>query len=211
MKSPGLKTHDISSLLEFLSSFHPLIPGIEQYFQKHTVPCFARRKKLLLKAGSVCSTMYFIKKGVLRGFIKEGRKDITTWITIEGHAVTSIAGLDVQAPSQDNIEAIEDCELLAMSYKALEGLYNRFPESNIVIRKILLRYYHDAEERAFISRLTHAEAKYEYFLKTMEHLSNRVPLKYIASFLGITEETLSRVRKKLANTTGGSAKKRLHG
>ena len=68
------------------------------------------------------------------------------------------------------------------------------------IRKLLQQYYKDAEGRAFVARLTNAENKYKYFLKRYRHLANRVPLKYIASFLGITLETLSRTRKKMSNS-----------
>jgi len=81
----------------------------------------------------------------------------------------------------------------------LENLYLQFPEFNIVTRKLLERYYQDAEGRAFIARLTNAENKYTQFLAKYGHLSNRIPLKYIASFLGMTLETLSRVRKRLSS------------
>jgi CRP-like cAMP-binding protein len=66
-------------------------------------------------------------------------------------------------------------------------------------RKIFQRYYADAEKRAFIARLTKAENKYRYFLLRHRDLANRIPLKYIASYLGVTLETLSRIRKKFSS------------
>jgi CRP-like cAMP-binding protein len=152
----------------------------------------------LLKAGEICEHIYFIKKGAVRGFIKEGKKDITTWITVENEVVSSISALDVRAPALENMQAIESCELLALTYADLQDLYIRFPEFNIVARKVLQKYYQDAEGRAFIVRLSNAENKYRLFIARYGHLANRIPLKYIASFLGITLETLSRVRKKLS-------------
>lgn len=193
---------DIQTLLYILNTFHPVTnPEVEVFFQKCLIKVFFRKGKLLLKAGEVCDYVYFIKKGAVRGFIREGGKDITTWITADGEMVTSISGLDSREPAIDNMQAIESSELLAINYADLQKLYELFPEFNILIRKLLQKYYRDAEGRAFIARLTSAETKYKHFLLTHSHLANRVPLKYIASFLGITLETLSRVRKRLSQSS----------
>ena len=189
---------DISSVIETLNYFYPLSEGIKDYFRKHTYSCSFRKGKLLLKAGEVCEHIYFIKKGAVRGFIKDGTKDITTWITAENEVVSSISSLDIREPAQENMQAIENCEMLALTYADFQDLYVKFPEFNIVARKLLQKYYQDAERRAFIARVTKAEKKYRLFLTRYGHLANRIPLKYIASFLGITLETLSRVRKKLS-------------
>ena len=189
---------DISSVISTLDYFYPLSEGMKDYFKKHSYACSFRKGKLLLKAGEICEHIYFIKKGAVRGFIKEGKKDITTWITAENEVVSSISALDVREPAFENMQAIENCELLALTYADFQELYIRFPEFNIVARKVLQKYYQDAEGRAFIVRLTNAENKYQLFISRYGHLANRIPLKYIASFLGITLETLSRVRKKLS-------------
>ena len=189
---------DVSSVIATLDYFHPLSEGVKAYFRKHSLSCSFRKGKLLLKSGQLCNHIYFIKKGAVRGFIKEGTKDITTWITVEGEVVSSISSLDKREPVLENMQAIEDCELLALTWVDYQNLFTRFPEFNIVARKILQKYYQDAEGRAFIARLTKAENKYRLFLTRYGHLANRIPLKYIASFLGITLETLSRVRKRLA-------------
>ena len=192
------KAPDISSVIAVLDYFYPLSEGVKDYFAKHSYSCSFRKGKLLLKAGEICEHIYFIKKGAVRGFIKEGKKDITTWITAENEVVSSISALDVRAPALENMQAIENCELLALTYEDFQNLYIKFPEFNIVARKVLQKYYQDAEGRAFIARLTKAENKYRLFIKRYGHLANRIPLKYIASFLGMTIETLSRVRKKIS-------------
>ena len=189
---------DVSLVIITLEYFHPLSAGIKDYFKKHSFTCFFRKGKLLLKTGQVCEEIYFIKKGAVRGFIKEGTKDITTWISVEGEVVSSISSLDKKEPAMENMQAIENCELLALTMEDFEDLYIKHPEFNIVARKLLQKYYQDAEGRAFIARITNAENKYRLFLTSYGHLANRIPLKYIASFLGITLETLSRVRKKLS-------------
>ena len=189
---------DISSVIASLEYFHPLNEGVKNYFKNHSFSCSFRKGKLLLRSGQLCEHIYFIKQGAVRGFIKEGTKDITTWITVEGEVVSSISSLDKSEPAMENMQAIENCELIAMTWIDYQNLFARFPEFNMVARKLLQKYYQDAEGRAFIARLTKAENKYRLFLTRYGHLANRIPLKYIASFLGITLETLSRVRKRLA-------------
>jgi len=189
---------DVSSVATILNYFHPVSEDIVRFLKEHAYSVFFNKGELLLEAGQVCEHVYFIKKGVVRGFIKEGKKDITTWITAEGEMVSSILNFEVKGSSMENMQAIEDCETLALTLDDLEKLYEQFPEFNIVSRKLLQQYYSDAEGRAFIARLTNAETKYQQFLTRYSYLANRVPLTYIASFLGITLETLSRVRRKLS-------------
>jgi CRP-like cAMP-binding protein len=189
----------IASLLTALNQLYPLSPEAQQYLRDHITPCTVAKRKLLLKEGMTCEHIYFIVKGALRGFTREGAKDITTWITTENELVSSILSLDEQVKAIENIQALEKCELLSLTLAELETMYERFPECNILARKILQRYYADAEQRAFIARLTKAENKYRHFLTRHQTLSNRIPLKYIASYLGVTLETLSRIRKRFSS------------
>jgi CRP-like cAMP-binding protein len=188
-----------ASLLTVLNRLYPLSPEAQQYLRDHVTLCTVAKRKLLLKEGMTCEHIYFIVKGALRGFTREGAKDITTWITIENELVSSILSLDEQVKAIENIQALEKCELLSLTLAELETMYERFPECNILARKILQRYYADAEQRAFIARLTKAENKYRHFLMRHQTLSNRIPLKYIASYLGVTLETLSRIRKRFSS------------
>jgi CRP-like cAMP-binding protein len=189
----------IGSLLSVLKQLYPISPEAEQYLRTHVTPCAVAKRKLLLKEGMTCDNIYFVVKGALRGFTREGSRDITTWITVEGELVSSILSFDEQVRAIENIQALEKCDLLSITHAELEEMYKLFPECNILARKILQRYYADAERRAFIARLTKAENKYRYFLQRHHSLSNRIPLKYIASYLGVTLETLSRIRKKFSS------------
>ncbi|MFN4314828.1 MAG: Crp/Fnr family transcriptional regulator [Chitinophagaceae bacterium] len=189
---------DVSALVSAMNYFHPLPIGCEAFFSAHVLPLKVPRKTIILREGELCDYIFFIQKGAIRGFTREGRAEITTWITVENELVTSIAGLHERAVSAEFIQTIEDCELLALPVAHLERMYSLFPDINITIRKLLQRYYWDAEQRAFIARLTKAERKYRQFLLGHQHLANRIPLKYIASYLGMTMETLSRIRKKLS-------------
>jgi len=191
--------------LQVLGYVHPLSPEAETFLRERVTAVSARKRKLLLKEGTVCDHIYFVVKGAIRGFRREGQKDITTWIVVENELVTSIFSLDNPSPSIENIQALENSELLALTYTELNQLYEQFPEFNLIARKLLQHYYADAEKRAFIARLTKAENKYRYFLMLHQSLANRIPLKYIASYLGMTLETLSRVRKKFKLKVGSGA------
>ena len=194
-----LPAPDISPLLTTLRQLHPLSPEIESFLKERVKAWPVKKRKLILKEGALCDHIYFIIKGAVRGYIREGQKDITTWITVENELVTSIFGLNERSPAIENIQALENCDLLVMTYGDLQELYERYPQANMVARVLLQRYYADAEKRAFIARLTKAENKYQHFLLRHRHLVNRIPLKYIASYLGMTLETLSRIRKKFSS------------
>jgi CRP-like cAMP-binding protein len=183
-------------MIALANSLFPLSEGANQFLLKNTYARHIKKGKLLLKAGEVCTNMYFVRKGVLRGFVKDGERDITTWISADGELVSAISSFILQMPTNENIHAIEDCELIALSHSDLEIMYVKFPAFNTTVRKLTEIYYMHAEHRAYIARLKNAYQKYQLFLKQYGHLSNRVPVKYIASFLGVTLETLSRLRGK---------------
>ena len=197
---PKLETKE-SPFVTLAKNIHSLSTEAEEYANQNSFPKRLRKGELLVTAGEVCSSIYFVKRGILRGYVREGIKDITTWITGETELVSSISSFDLQIPAVENIQAIEDCELIGLTYENMEYLYEHCPEVNIIGRKILQKYYRDAEERAFIARLTEATSKYKRFIATKSEMLNRVPLKFIASYLGMTLETLSRIRSKLSRSS----------
>lgn len=187
-----------SPFTNFIKSIYPVSPEAQAFMNHKAYPSQLTKGELLVTAGTTCSSIYLIRKGILRSFVKEGIKEITTWISREQELATSITSFGLQQPARENIQALEDCELSALNLEDLQYLYDHFPEANVVGRKILEKYYRDAEERAFIARLMEATTKYKHFIATKSDLLNRVPLKFIASYLGMTLETLSRIRSKLS-------------
>ncbi|RYY99467.1 MAG: Crp/Fnr family transcriptional regulator [Chitinophagaceae bacterium] len=197
IKSEGSATGaDIDQLCALFDRFHPTGKLVRQHLARHVELLSVPKGSLLLRSGTLCTHIYFIKSGLLRGFITEGERDITTWFTVEGEIVAAISSFILQKPTIENIQAVEDCTLLAIAYKDLDELYLKYPSFNITGRKIAELYYTLAENRSFIIRLQKAENKYALFLQHYGHLANRVSQKNIASFLGIATETLSRVRRK---------------
>ncbi|QEC41553.1 Crp/Fnr family transcriptional regulator [Pseudobacter ginsenosidimutans] len=182
--------------INYLSVFHPVNKSCSDYLKKKAFEVKLKKHELLHKSGEICPYVYFVIKGILRGYIIDNKKNITTWITSENQLVSSIRGFLLQQPTAENIEALEDCHLLALLHSDLENAYEQFVEFNIVGRKINEFYYTFAEDRAFICRLSNATDRYNYFMQNHSHLVNRISLSYIASYLGISIETLSRIRSR---------------
>jgi len=187
-----------SPISDFFNMIHPISREAIVLLDEQTYPVQIARGKYLLKPGDTVPHLFFILKGVIRAFIKEDGKEITTWINEENDVVTSIRNLGLDISSPEYLQAIENSSLIAMPYALVEYLYEHFPESNVVGRKILEENYRGAEERAYICRIASAEKKYQHFIKTRPGLANRIPLKYVASYLNMTIETLSRVRSRMA-------------
>jgi CRP-like cAMP-binding protein len=190
---------DLVPILQVFNSFHPIGKGVERFLLKHCYCIDLTKEKYLLRNGEKCDSVYFVKKGLLRGFVKENNKEITTWFALENEMVAALTTFVMQLPAQENIQAIEDCELVALTIADLDRLYIKYPSFNVIGRKVMELYYVLAENRAYICRLHDADRKYELFLQYFSHFANRVKLTYIASFLGITIETLSRVRAKVSS------------
>jgi CRP-like cAMP-binding protein len=190
---------DLRQLLQVLNSIHPVGKGVEQYLLKKFYCLHIPKGKYFLRSGEICDSILFINKGMMRSFILEDDKEVTTRFGIENELVTILSSFIMHTPTIENIQAIEDCELLVLSSDDLNKMYRLYPSFNAVGRRMMELYYIYAEKRAYITRLRDAEKKYELFLEYFSPYANRMQLTHTASFLGITIETLSRVRAKASS------------
>lgn len=191
------KYNNFSPLVSIFKKFHPLNDEIEKRINQHTFPISYKKNKYLVSPVDRNKFLFLIIKGVVRGFIKDGNNEITTWIAKENEVVGTIRNLWIDGDSDEYLQALEDVDLVAIPHVLSEYLYENFPEANIVGRKMMELYYRSAEERAYLCRISSAEKRYKRFLLSFPDLINRVSLKYIASFLAIRLETLSRIRAKI--------------
>ena len=192
------KGQAVARLEELLNGFHPMPPETGRSLMEKSRLIRVKRGEFLIRRGDPCRHFYFIVRGVLRGFIEMEDTEITSWVTLEGEIVSSIHALNDNAVCLDNIQALENSLLVSIPFSEVERMFDTHIEFNIVARKILMRYYLDAEYRALLARLPGADRKYEFFLEHYPHMVNRVPLKVVASFLGLRYETLSRIRSRHA-------------
>ena len=189
--------NNISPLIDVFKKFHPLNDEIERRINQHTFPISYKKNKYLLSPVDHNKFLFLIVKGVVRGFIKDGSTEITTWISKENEVVGTIRNLWGEGDSEEYLQALEDVDLIAIPHVLSDYLFENFTEANIVGRKMMELYYRSAEERAYLCRISSAEKRYKRFLASFPDLINRVSLKHIASFLAIRLETLSRIRAKL--------------
>jgi len=186
----------VNDLVKMLSLFYPVSKEVRAFLLANCRLRKAAKGEYLLVPGEVCDRYFFIHQGVVRAFIREGGKEVTTWISATNEIATSIYSMREKRPSMEYIQAIRESVLLELDADKLEELFQKFPETNIIIRRLLTAYYQDAEIRSFIARIPSAEARCQFFLKAYPDKALLAPKKYIASFLGIREETLSRVMNK---------------
>jgi CRP-like cAMP-binding protein len=192
------KNDPVQPLIDFIDHFYPLSDEIKEFISTHTYFKTFSKGKYLLKAGDVCNDYYFIAKGVLRSFLKFGSKEITVWINPENEITTAIRSMSNHKVADEYIQVIENAELVVIPYEVMQNFYTTFPEMNLVGRMLLEQYYAASEERVYICRIPSAEARYKHFVESRPELANRISLKYVASYLGMTLETLSRLRSKRA-------------
>lgn len=183
-------------ILHYFNKIHAVSPGGADYLLKNTRYVTIRKGKFLRSPIDQVEVVYFIVKGLIRGFIKDEGRDITTWINEENNIVGSIRNMALDGAINEYLQALEDTTVIEISRTALDYLYDKFYEANVIGRKILEVYYRDAEERAYLCRLPTAEKRYARFVNTRQTLVGRVSLRCLASYLGMKEETLCRIRGK---------------
>jgi CRP-like cAMP-binding protein len=186
----------MKTLFEHINQFcrlgNPAMKSLGGALQKVELP----KGSFLITEGKVCNQVYFLEKGCLRGFYNLDGKEITYWFAFENSFVTSFFSFISRKPGMENIQLIEDCTLWGISHEHLQELYDKHKDIERLGRVMHERYYVRLEERFVNNHFKEARERYENLLSQSPHILQRVPLGYVASYLGITQETLSRIRNK---------------
>lgn len=185
----------------------PLIQQLRQYYNFSTdaqdalvanlEEIHSAKNDFLITEGKTCRYFYFLQSGALRGYYMVEGKEITHWFGFENDFITSFHSYITQQPTVENIQFMEDAIMWRISKDALEKLYDQYHELERLVRIIYEKYYIRLEERYVNAHFKTAAERYRSLLTDTPHLLERVPLGYIASYLGISQETLSRVRAKI--------------
>ncbi|PBQ33930.1 cyclic nucleotide-binding protein [Sphingobacteriaceae bacterium] len=156
-----------------------------------------RKKQFLLQEGDLCNTISFVVKGCLRMYkVDDSGTTHIIQFAIENWWVSDLGSFYKRYPSALNIEAIEETVVLQISHDDLLNLYEIAPKFNQIFRVLMENNLVGLQERLLQNISTDARVRYESFLKQYPTIVNRVPNTYIASFLGITPEFLSRIRNE---------------
>ncbi|WP_274476548.1 Crp/Fnr family transcriptional regulator [Mangrovimonas aestuarii] len=193
-----MKHKKISLCLFFLEKIIPLSADFKSFFHDRIQHTIYKKGELLNKSGEICDKLYFVKKGMIRGYHVIEGKEITTWLSTDGEFVTSITGFFKNETAKENIQIIEDTALEYLSYDDLLNALEIFPEMNKIYTSLLIEYYIHAENRTLMSRIPSAKGRFNHFLENgNKFLLNRAPHKYLASMLNIRPETFSRMLREL--------------
>lgn len=169
--------------------------------KNHLTPKKLRKKQYLLQEGDICKFVAFVEKGVLRSYtIDEKGTERIIQFALEGWLISDLYSFLTAEPATYNIDAIEDCELVLISKTAHDDLLRTLPRYETWIRLQITGAYIALQRRLTSIISLSLEERYESFTSIYPDIVQRVPQHMIASYMGLTPETLSRVRKKI--TTG---------
>jgi CRP-like cAMP-binding protein len=152
------------------------------------------KRTYLLKAGQISREVCFVEKGLLRCFYEKGELEVSAWFMKERDVIFSIESFYSQTPSYESIQALEDTSLFYISFDELEYIYGHFSEFNIIGRKLTTHYHTLWVRQLYNIRMTGAPERYHWLLDNHAELIQRVPAKYLASYLDISETTLSKIK-----------------
>lgn len=155
-----------------------------------------KRGEILIPVNSVCRKLYIIESGIVKHFrYKEDGSEHITWFGFEEDLVTAYTSFVTQKPSLEGVEVIEDITFTAISRETCYGMAAKYHAMETFFREMLEIYYITADERLFFLQAYTAKQKYTYVQEHHPEFIQRLPQKELSSFLGITRETLSRIRK----------------
>ena len=186
----------LSPVIDYFNSITPLPPELIDDIIKYAVIKEYKKNEFILTAGKVSNYTSWIVKGLVRSYYIKDIEDITTKFLWDGAPITSVYSYYSRKPGNENIVALEDTTLASLHYDHMQYLYKTYPAFNVIGRVITEQYLYMLEIEVYNLRKQKAEDRYQFIVKHFPHLLQRVPLKYLATYLGINLETLSRIRGK---------------
>ena len=158
------------------------------------VPMKFAKGDVILKEGEICRHIYWVVKGLVRQYYYKNKKELTEYMATENSIFMSIESLFKEEPSHQNIHALEPTIIYALPKKDLEAVAIKCVNIQMLYRKILEESLIISQRHADMLRFESAQDRYQKLMKRYPQLVLRAPLVYIASYLQMTPETLSRVR-----------------
>lgn len=184
----------MNALCHFFRKYNSLSDEAETAIAQICSPVTIKKNQELQPIGHTCKTIYFINKGIARIYYLKDGIDITESFARENNLIARVESLFTGKPSKKAIHILEDSEITAINATQLFKLYNIYPDIERTFRKIFEAAYVDTVNRIESIQFHTAEDRYQLLIEETPDILKRVPLKYIASYLGITQVSLSRIR-----------------
>lgn len=192
-----LEQKSLEPLIVYFNKLIPLTKEEKQLVSELFKPRLYRKRQYILQEGDICNQMNFIVRGCLRMYkIDEKGNTHIVQFASENWWTVDIGSFHDRKPSELNIDALEDTMVLQISYDNLITLYTKASKFDRIFRVLIENSYVGLQKRLLQNISSTAEDRYQLFIDTYPHLSNRLPQTQIAAFLGITPEFLSRLRNK---------------
>lgn len=168
--------------------------------QSYLQPKEIRKKEFLLQLGEVCDSIAFVEKGLLKAYtIDENNGEHIIQFAAEGWYISDLYSFHTQEPATYTINAIENSHILLLQKQAHEELLQICPKYERFTRILMTNAYIALQKRINANVSDSVDERYEDFMRKYPHIAQRVPLHMIASFLGLTPETLSRIRRRISD------------
>ncbi len=184
-------------VINLFESVQPLDESLKNDIRNWSEVIHVRKKEKLIQQGETSKYIYFIYKGSIRSYYinNEGHENVS-WLLFENELAIAVYSFFSQKPSFETLETLEDSILLRLSFERLNQLYMTYPRFNYIGRLLTELYYIRSEEKANALRMMTAKERYNNLLEQYPQVIQRVSLGHIASYLGITQHTLSRIRSQ---------------
>lgn len=186
----------MNALIKYLKKYGYLTPILESELNEKIKYSTKQKGDFFLKQGQVVSSLGVIEEGLVRSFyIKDGR-EINVWFGFENDIVASVMPSYFNQPSRENIQFLETTCIYYIANEDLNKLYEKYEEMNTIGRKMAEEYCNILKERAFSLQTESATQRYDSLLKKQPYALQRISLGHIASYLGVAQETVSRIRRR---------------
>jgi CRP/FNR family transcriptional regulator, anaerobic regulatory protein len=178
----------------YLRRFHNISDETLHYFASQFEEVRYPAKHVFLKEGEICTKVGILHKGLVRDYFTRNQKECTSWFDFNGGLIGGLHSFFTQTPYSESIEMLEDCVVYETTFEKVEKTRLLFDDFAPLLSNVILYGYNELEERTKNLMAYTAVERYDLFFKTHPELINRIPVKHLASFLGVTPETLSRIR-----------------
>jgi CRP-like cAMP-binding protein len=188
----------MESLLNAIRYFIPLSASDEEVVRKLFHKKFFKKGEHLLRAGNICRYVTFIEAGLVRYYINSDGEERTTYFNKEGEFVCYYASFLPQTPSDIHIQALEDTSIFVVSFNDLQEFYREVEYGERFGRLGIEQVFLNAISQVASFYTDTPEVRYTKFLSDFRDIVQRIPQYYIASYVGIKPQSLSRIRKRTA-------------
>jgi len=186
----------IKPLFGYFKKINSLTEEAKRAIEKISFVTAVKKNRDLQPIGHTCRTIYFITKGVARIYYFKDKNDITECFAFENQIIARVESLFTGKPSKKAIQALEDSGFIGIQAVPLFNLYDQFPDIERLFRKIFETAYVDTVNRIESIQFHSAEERYNALVKEAPNIVRRISLKHVASYLGITQVSLSRIRSQ---------------